>query len=86
MFGFRKNQETVVVVDRNSTNLSAEIDLLTSSFTSLIDKLKTKSEEARTLREAKEQEIKTMQMECDNLSSVETRANTLAEKISNIFN
>ena len=86
MWGTRKNKETVVANVRNAANLSSEIDNLTESFTTLIDKLKTKSEEARTLREAKEQEIKAMQTECDNLSSVETRANTLADKISNIFN
>lgn len=86
MFDFRKNKETVVAVERNSSSLSAEIDQLTSSFTKLIDNLKTKSEEARSLREAKEQKIKAMQEECTNLSSIETRADTLAEKISNIFN
>lgn len=86
MWGTRKNKETVVANVRNAANLSSEIDNLTESFTTLIEKLRTKAKEAKTLREAKEESIKAMQVECEDLSGVESRADNLADKIANIFN
>ena len=85
MFG-RKNKETVVATATTAAGLTAEIDNLTESFTTLIAKLRKKSDEAKALREAKEEKIKAMQTECENLSGVESRATGLADKISNIFN
>lgn len=52
----------------------------------MVESLKQKSEEATTLKEEKEVEIKALQTECDALQRESERALGLASKITNIFN
>lgn len=68
-----------------SANLSAAIDNLTSQFTTMVNTLRSTSEEAITAKETKEREIAELQTECDNLKAVSDRALMLSDKIANIF-
>lgn len=70
---------------KTSSNLSTEIDSIVSVFTTTIDSLKQKANEANAIKAAKEEEILTLQQECDRLSEVSARASKLSNNISKIF-
>lgn len=69
-----------------ASELTAAIDGLTKSFTTMVEVLNQTSQEAETIKADKEKEIKELQQECDNLKAVSERATGLAAKIANIFN
>lgn len=88
MFGNKKTKKEVVPVVKkvNAADLDGEVNSIIEKFTKTIDNLRKKSQEANALKETKEAEIKALQTECSDLEAVSTRATTIADKISNIFN
>lgn len=70
----------------NSASIASGIDSITKQFTTMVDSLKQKAEEASVLKQEKEVEIQTLQTECDALKQESERALNLADKIANIFN
>jgi hypothetical protein len=70
----------------NSASIASGIDSITKQFTTMVDSLKQKAEEASVLKQEKEVEIQTLQTECDALKRESERALNLADKIANIFN
>ena len=88
MFGNKKTKKEVapVVKKVNAADLDGEVNSIIEKFTKTIDNLRKKSQEANALKETKEAEIKALQTECSDLEAVSTRAITIADKISNIFN
>jgi hypothetical protein len=70
----------------NSASIASGIDSITKQFTTMVDSLKQKAEEASVLKQEKEVEIQTLQTECDALERESERALNLADKIANIFN
>ena len=83
MLGFSKKTVNEPVV--NSTTLSGEIDSIVKTFTTMIDNLRSKANTAEIEKSKKAEEIKVLQQECDNLTLVSSRANKMADKISNVF-
>lgn len=71
---------------KKASAFSLEIDALTKSFTTMIAGLTQKAEEAEAIKTATEEQIKTMQVECEALQAESDRAKHLAAKISEIFN
>lgn len=69
-----------------AAQLSTEIDGITKAFTTMVDSLNQKAQEANDIKNAKEEEINILQQECENLKSVSDKALNLASKIANIFN
>lgn len=69
-----------------ATQLSTEIDGITKAFTTMVDSLNQKAQEANDIKNAKEEEINILMQECDDLKSVSDKALNLASKIANIFN
>ena len=69
-----------------ATQLSAEIDGITKAFTTMVDSLNQKAQEANDIKSAKEEEINILMQECADLKSVSDKALNLASKIANIFN
>lgn len=70
----------------NSASIASSIDSITKQFTTMVDRLKQKAEEASVLKQEKEVEIQALQTECDALKQESERALNLADKIANIFN
>lgn len=70
----------------NSASIASSIDSITKQFTTMVDSLKQKAEEASVLKQKKEVEIQALQTECDALKQESERALNLADKIANIFN
>lgn len=70
----------------NSASIASSIDSITKQFTTMVDSLKQKSEEAIALKMEKEIDISELQKECDALKKESERALNLANKIANIFN
>lgn len=70
----------------NSASIASSIDSITKQFTTMVDSLKQKSEEAIALKMEKEIDISELQKECDALKKESERALNLADKIANIFN
>ena len=64
----------------------AEIGGITKSFTTMIESLTKKAEEAEAIKKSTEEEIAVLQNECNELQTVSDRARSLANKISDLFN
>ena len=64
----------------------AEIGGITKSFTTMIENLTKKAEEAEAIKKSTEEEIAVLQQECNDLQNVSDRARNLATKISDLFN
>lgn len=75
-----KTKKTKVAAD-----LSVEINNVVKSFTTVIETLSQKAQEAETLRVTKEEEIKALHQECSALSSVRDQATSIANKLSSLF-
>jgi hypothetical protein len=71
-------------IKKASTFLS-EIGSITKQFTTMIDNLTHKAEEAETIKKSTEEEIVTLQQECTALQSVSDLARSLANKISGLI-
>lgn len=63
-----------------------EIGVITKSFTTMIESLTKKAEEAESIKKSTEEEIAVLQNECNELQTVSDRARSLANKISDLFN
>jgi ABC-type transporter Mla subunit MlaD len=63
----------------------AEIGSITKQFTTMIDSLTHKAEEAEAIKKSTEEEIATLQQECTELQNVSDRARSLANKISGLI-
>ena len=70
---------------KTASSISAGIDQLTQTFTTIVNSLNSTAQEADAIKTATEEKIKTMQIECDALQAASDRAKTLASKISDIF-
>lgn len=70
---------------KTAGSISASIDQLTQTFTTVINGLNNTAQEADSIKTATEEKIRTMQIECDALQAASDRAKTLASKISDIF-
>jgi hypothetical protein len=70
---------------KTASSISASIDQLTQTFTTVINGLNHTAQEADAIKTATEEQIRTMQIECDALQAASDRAKTLASKISDIF-
>ena len=76
---FTKKKET-------SATIAASINAITQSFTSMVESLKQKLEEAQALKDAKTIEMNLLKVECEALETEKNRALKLAEKIENLIN
>ena len=76
---FTKKKET-------SATIAASINAITQSFTSMVENLKQKSEEAQALKDEKTIEMNLLKVECEALETEKNRALKLAEKIENLIN
>lgn len=63
----------------------SEIGSITKQFTTMVDNLTHKAEEAEAIKKSTEEEIATLQQECTALQSVSDRARSLANKISGLI-
>jgi ElaB/YqjD/DUF883 family membrane-anchored ribosome-binding protein len=63
----------------------AEIGSITKQFTTMIDNLAHKAEEAEAIKKSTEEEIAILQQECSELQNVSDRARNLANKISGLI-
>ena len=69
----------------NAASIASGIDSITKQFTTMVDSLKQKSEEAIALKTEKEITISELQKECDALQKESDRAIGLATNIAKIF-
>ena len=72
--------------NKKASAFLTEIGSITKSFTTMIDSLTKKAEEAEAIKKSTEEEIAVLQQECDDLQTVSDRARGLASKISDLFN
>lgn len=71
--------------NKRATTFLAEIGGITKQFTVMVDSLTHKAEEAEAIKKSTEEEIATLQQECDELQTVSDRARSLANKISGLI-
>jgi ElaB/YqjD/DUF883 family membrane-anchored ribosome-binding protein len=71
--------------NKKASAFLTEIGSITKQFTTMIDNLTHKAEEAEAIKKSTEEEIATMQQECVELQSVSERARSLANKISELI-
>ena len=69
----------------NAASIASGIDSITKQFTTMVDSLKQKSEEAIALKTEKEAAISELQKECNALQKESDRAISLATNIAKIF-
>lgn len=72
--------------NKKASAFLAEIGGITKSFTTMIENLTKKAEEAEAIKKSTEEEIAVLQQECNDLQNVSDRARNLATKISDLFN
>lgn len=72
--------------NKKASAFLAEIGGITKSFTTMIESLNKKAEEAEAIKKSTEEEIAVLQNECNELQTVSDRARGLANKISDLFN
>ena len=68
-----------------STGLSKDIENAISTFTKTITKLEEVVDKAHQEKLAKQEEIKTLQTECNALDDAANKATNLASKIKNLI-
>jgi flagellar hook-associated protein FlgK len=68
--------------NKKASALLTEISSITKQFTTMVDNLTHKAEEAEAIKKSTEEEIATLQQECVELQGVSDRARGLANKIS----
>lgn len=71
--------------NKKASAFLAEIGGITKQFTIMVDNLTHKAEEAETIKKSTEEEIATLQQECNELQNVSDRARNLANKISGLI-
>lgn len=72
--------------NKKASAFLTEISVITKQFTTMIDNLNRKAEEADSIKKSTEEEIAVLQQECNDLQNVSDRARNLATKISDLFN
>lgn len=72
--------------NKKASAFLTEISAITKQFTTMIDNLNRKAEEADSIKKSTEEEIAVLQQECNDLQNVSDRARNLATKISDLFN
>ena len=72
--------------NKKASAFLTEISAITKQFTTMIDNLNCKAEEADSIKKSTEEEIAVLQQECNDLQNVSDRARNLATKISDLFN
>lgn len=72
--------------NKKASAFLTEISVITKQFTTMIDNLNRKAEEADSIKKSTEEEIAVLQQECNDLQDVSDRARNLATKISDLFN
>lgn len=72
--------------NKKASAFLTEISIITKQFTTMIDNLNRKAEEADSIKKSTEEEIVVLQQECNDLQDVSDRARNLATKISDLFN
>ena len=72
--------------NKKASAFLAEIGDITKSFTTMIESLTKKAEEAEAIKKSAEETIAVLQHECDELQTASDRARGLANKISDLFN
>ena len=72
--------------NKKASAFLTEISVITKQFTTMIDNLNRKAEEADSIKKSTEEEIAVLQQECNDLQNVSDRARNLANKISDLFN
>jgi ABC-type transporter Mla subunit MlaD len=72
--------------NKKASAFLAEIGDITKSFTTMIESLTKKAEEAEAIKKSTEETIVVLQHECDELQTASDRARGLANKISDLFN
>lgn len=72
--------------NKKASAFLTEISVITKQFTTMIDNLNRKAEEAESIKKSTEEEIAVLQQECNDLQNVSDRARNLATKISDLFN
>lgn len=68
-----------------STGLSKDIENAISTFTKTVTKLEEVVDKAHQEKLAKQEEIKTLQTECNALDDAANKATNLASKIKNLI-
>lgn len=72
--------------NKKASAFLTEISAITKQFTTMIDNLNRKAEEADSIKKSTEEEIAVLQQEYNDLQNVSDRARNLATKISDLFN
>ena len=72
--------------NKKASAFLTEISAITKQFTTMIDNLNRKAEEADSIKKSTEEEIAVLQQECNDLQNVSDRARNLATKISDLSN
>ena len=72
--------------NKKASAFLTEISAITKQFTTMVDNLNRKAEEADSIKKSTEEEIAILQQECNDLQNVSDRARNLATKISDLFN
>lgn len=71
---------------KKASAFQVEINNAIVSFTTMVESLNRKAEEAEKIEQATAEKIKTLQQECEDLHAASARARNLATKISDLFN
>lgn len=71
---------------KKASAFQVEINNAIVSFTTMVESLNRKAEEAEKIEQTTAEEIKALQQECDDLHAASVRARSLATKISDLFN
>lgn len=82
MITFRKSKTESLI---KSTEVSSEIDSIIANFSKMVESLKSKAQQAAETQIKREEEIKSLQEECQNLQKVSDRALKIANKVLEIF-
>ena len=72
--------------NKKASAFLTEIGGITKQFTTMIESLTKKADEAEAIKKSTEEEIAVLQQECNDLQTVSDRARGLANKISDLFN
>lgn len=72
--------------NKKASAFLTEISGITKQFTTMIESLTKKADEAEAIKKSTEEEIAVLQQECNDLQTVSDRARSLATKISDLFN
>lgn len=71
---------------KKASAFQVEINNAIVSFTTMVESLNHKAEEAEKIEQTTAEKIKTLQQECEDLHAASVRARSLATKISDLFN